>query len=108
MPVSNARFETLFVIRFAETAGMSELKTNHRLTLCSMRLAVCLEQNFPKLRQSRLVLLRNNQLIWIGPAVCAHSHGFSAVNQRSAAFPKPLPTTANVVRDSAGGCSIPS
>src|SRR5258706_401593 len=80
MTISHTWFQALFVIRFAESAGMRELKTDDQIVGAAMVLPVGLEQDFAKSGKIGFVLVGNNKLIRVRPAIRAHGHGLSAVN----------------------------
>src|SRR5438552_15242278 len=101
MTIGRARLQTLFIIWLAEAARMGELETNDQVLCRSVAFAMRADQDFSQLRQILPVLLNDNKLVGIRPAIWPHCHGLAAVDQLRPAFSKSLPASADLIRDAA-------
>jgi len=66
------------------------------------------DECFAELGEVRLVLLDNNELVGVGPAIRPHRHGFAAEDQLGAAFTEPAPAPEDIAGDAAAGRAIPA
>ena len=108
MAIGHPRLHADFVIRFAEAARVRELKTDEQIVRRAITLLVRFHEDFANLREVLFVLLDDDELIWIGPAIRPHGHCLTAVNQLGPALAETLPAPAHFVSHAAGGRAVPA
>ena len=108
MPIGDARFEAELVIRFAETAGVRQLEADDQIVGGAAAFLVRRHQRLAEPGQVSLVLLVDDELVRIGPAIGPHGHGFPAKDQLGAALTKSLPATHHLLGDPAAGRAVPA
>src|SRR6478752_7981468 len=86
---------------------MRELKADDQIVGLAVALLMRLHQRLAQRRDPRLVLLRDDDLVWIRATVRTHRHRFTAVNQLSPALTEALPAPQHFLRHAASRRAIP-
>src|SRR5262249_32847414 len=89
--VSHSWLEPEFIVGLAKPAGVGKLKTNDQVVGGSIALAMGGQQDLSNFSEVGLVLLANDQLIWVGAAIGPYRHCFTTENQFCATFTEALP-----------------
>src|SRR5258706_11116079 len=87
---------------------MCELKADHQIVCGAIEFLVSGHQGFADPRQARFVVFADNELVWVGPAIGSHGHGFAAVNEFCAALAESMPAPHDLVGYPAAGSAIPA
>src|SRR5438874_2676830 len=108
MPIRHPRFQPRLFIRFAKPPRVRELEADHQVVAGSVNFAVAANEIFTQRHKVGLILLANNELVWIGTPVGSHCHRFAAIDKLRAAFAKPLPAPQHFLCRAASRRAIPA
>ena len=108
MAVGHAGFPALLVMRTTKAAGVGELEAYDEVIDRTPAGKVLSLEDADELGDAGLVLLVDDQLIHVRPTIRAHGHGFGAADQLGAARAEALPAAFHLLRDAAGGGTVPA
>src|SRR5438477_8948095 len=108
MPIRHARLQTSFVIRFAESAGVRELKTDDEVVRVPAAFLVRANENLTQFGQILPVFLDDDKLVRVRASVGTDGHRFAPVNQLRTALAEALPAPADFLRSAPRRRAVPA
>jgi len=106
--VGHAGFPALLVMGTAEAAGVGQLETDDQVVDRTPAGEVLRLEDLHQLRDARLVLGVDDQLVHVRPAVGPDGHGLGAADEFGTARAEALPAPLHLLGGAAGGRAVPA